>query len=228
MNKYCNRYLTHYIPLLFFCFLLLADKYSSNFLPGLTSSELGLVESLQAVLLVCSIYLVLTLLIRHGAVLDIFMKNWLWLVFVGCTYIFFEEISYGQHYFGWDTPEKILQLNDQQETNLHNMSSWFDQKPRTLVEIGVFVGGILIPLISRFKQLNFSARIHSLLPAKELFTVAMLAIIPRMYERLMMSLQLHDFIPFMRTSEVQELYLYYFFVLYILFLRIDSSKSRGG
>src|SRR3546814_4167282 len=51
-----------------------------------------------------------------------------------------EEASWGQHYAGWLTPDNWQALNDQGETNLHNTSSWLDQKPRTLLEIGVIVG----------------------------------------------------------------------------------------
>src|SRR3546814_9825984 len=58
------------------------------------------------------------------------------------------EASWGQHYAGWLTPENWQALNDQGETNLHNTSSWLDQKPRTLLEIGVIVGGILIPMLA--------------------------------------------------------------------------------
>jgi hypothetical protein len=226
MNKYRNSYLTYYIPVLFFCFLIAADKYSPNFLPGLTRSEYGLVENLQAILLALSLYVVLTMLIRRGAMLPRYMKYWLWLIFFGCTYILLEEISYGQHYFGYDTPDKILALNDQQETNLHNMSSWFDQKPRTLLEIGIIITGLLIPLIRRVRPLRISERLESLLPRKELFMVALLAIIPRMYERLMESLELNNFIPFERTSEVQELYFYYFFLIYLLVFRLERSSAK--
>lgn len=226
MSKHCNRYLTHHIPLLFFFFLIIAEKPFPNFLSGLTSSEFGLVGSLQALLLALSIYIALTTLIHHSTYLTIYMKCWLKLIFVGCAYIFLEEISYGQHYFGWNTPDKLLELNDQQETNLHNMSRWFDQKPRTLLEIAIIVTGIIIPITSRFKQLRISAWLRSLLPAKELFIVALLAVIPRMYERLMQSLEMNDFIPFVRTSEVQELYFYFFFVLYLLFFRLEPSTAK--
>ena len=57
-----------------------------------------------------------------------------------------EEASWGQWYFGWQTPESFLPFNDQGETNLHNVSSWLDQKPRILVEFFVFAAGFALPL----------------------------------------------------------------------------------
>src|SRR5690606_18740736 len=32
-----------------------------------------------------------------------------------------EEISWGQRIFGWETPQEIADLNDQGETNIHNI-----------------------------------------------------------------------------------------------------------
>lgn len=46
-----------------------------------------------------------------------------------CGVIAGEEASWGQHFLGWSTPESWNELNDQHETNLHNIGSWADQKP---------------------------------------------------------------------------------------------------
>ena len=39
---------------------------------------------------------------------------------IGLIWIGLEEISYGQRIFGWETPEALLVVNQQQEINLHN------------------------------------------------------------------------------------------------------------
>ncbi|MEQ9640164.1 MAG: hypothetical protein RIM84_09085 [Alphaproteobacteria bacterium] len=72
--------------------------------------------------------------------------TWVAAMTVGCFYFAGEEISWGQHWFGWGTPEGIAQLNDQGETNLHNMSSWLDQKPRLALELWTLFGGVLATL----------------------------------------------------------------------------------
>jgi hypothetical protein len=65
---------------------------------------------------------------------------------LACVYFAGEEVSWGQHLFGWQTPESLQAVNRQQETNIHNISSWFDRKPRAVVELWIIVGGLAVPL----------------------------------------------------------------------------------
>lgn len=71
---------------------------------------------------------------------------WIVLLVLGSVYFAGEEISWGQHIFGWQTPQVWLGVNDQYETNLHNTSPLFDQVPRTLLSTAVLIGGVLVPL----------------------------------------------------------------------------------
>jgi hypothetical protein len=84
-----------------------------------------------------------------------FPRPWVrwWIVgwALACLYFAGEEASWGQHYFGWDTPEAIAERNKQDETNLHNMSSWLNMKPRTLVETWIVVGGLVLPIVRRIR-----------------------------------------------------------------------------
>src|SRR6185437_12681351 len=50
---------------------------------------------------------------------------------LGCIYTAGEEMSWGQHFFHWKTPEYWAMVNRQQETNLHNIYPAFEQWPRT-------------------------------------------------------------------------------------------------
>ncbi|MGD2119981.1 MAG: hypothetical protein PVG66_16610 [Chromatiales bacterium] len=72
---------------------------------------------------------------------------WLLMWTLACIYFAGEEVSWGQWYFQWETPESIARINDQGETNLHNTSTWFDQKPRTLVELWIFATGLVWPIL---------------------------------------------------------------------------------
>jgi hypothetical protein len=65
---------------------------------------------------------------------------------ITCFFIAGEEMSWGQHFLHWSTPGYWAEINRQDETNLHNVSPWFNQRPRLVLEIGVLVGGILLPL----------------------------------------------------------------------------------
>ena len=59
---------------------------------------------------------------------------------LGISYIFFEEISYGQHIFNYKSPDIFLNkegflYNKQGEFNIHNISNLFNEIPRTLILI---------------------------------------------------------------------------------------------
>ncbi len=159
------------------------------------------------------------LVIRRDLSYPLWIKAWLVAGMLGALYVCLEEISYGQHYFNWNTPAYWQAINDQQETNLHNISSWLDQKPRLLQEVGIFIGGVVVPLLRRFRPQALPEKLKPILPDSALFITALLAIFPRIYERVITAMDLGHWDLFIRTSEVQELYFYYFTLLYFIFLR---------
>lgn len=81
---------------------------------------------------------------RHPRALPI--RTWLTLWILACIYFAGEEINWGQWLFRWETPEAFLALNDQGETNLHNMSNFLDQTPRAFVEAFIFVCALVLPV----------------------------------------------------------------------------------
>ena len=105
-------------------------------------SENGFVENLQSILLFLSIIFI----IKYK---NIYKKNLLIRIFliiylIGLIYYFGEEISWGQHFFRWESSEFFKNYNNQNETNIHNISNLFDQLPRTLVLLWC---GIIVPFI---------------------------------------------------------------------------------
>ena len=56
---------------------------------------------------------------------------------LSCLYIAGEEMSWGQHFFHWNTPEYWAEVNRQEETNLHNTYAVFEKWPRAILEVGV-------------------------------------------------------------------------------------------
>ena len=121
------------------------------------AKESGAVETITAVLLALAIVAVLHLLaklltISKPANTHQYVKlSVLWTVIfgLGCVYFLGEEISWGQHLGGWETPDAWKEINDQNETNLHNTSGWLDQIPRTVLTIGIICGGVIFPLLRR-------------------------------------------------------------------------------
>ena len=146
-----------------------------------------------------------------------FLIFWAGCFALGCFYIAGEEVSWGQHIFDWATPEFWSGVNDQNETNLHNTSSWLDQKPRLILLIGVVVGGLIIPLLQKFKADILPKMFETIYPPAILAPTAALAIGIKIIDKIDEALP--ETVIFARASEVEELYLFYFVLLYLVILR---------
>ena len=82
---------------------------------------------------------------------DPLLIAWCGAMFAGGIYLAGEEASWGQHYFGWSTSDQWSQVNDQQETNLHNTSHLLDQLPRAVLQAGIVIAGIVWPFVLLYK-----------------------------------------------------------------------------
>ena len=124
-------------------------KYLNDFL-----LENGPIENIQSILLLFSILILLSLInkIRFNQIITIFVI----IKILALIYYLGEEISWGQHFFKWNTPELFNEINNQKETNLHNISNLFDQLPRSFVML--WCG--LIPIIFYFLKKKFSFKKH--------------------------------------------------------------------
>jgi len=145
---------------------------------------------------------------------------------MGSFYIAGEEISWGQHVIDWTTPEFWAAVNDQNETNLHNTSAWLDQKPRLLLFIGIITAGILIPALRRWKPSVLPARFVAFYPSSIVIVTALGVLLPYVAQEIA---EIFKASLFERVSEVQEVYMYYFVMLYLwdLHNRELSQDSLG-
>lgn len=117
-------------------------------LSALAQGEMGIVENVTVLTLLWgAVGGVLALTSRTLLPAD-WLKWWILLVTLGCFGFAGEELSWGQHFVGWSTPEAWSHLNDQQETNLHNTSGLFDQVPRGLLTLAALVGGTIAPILA--------------------------------------------------------------------------------
>ncbi|PCJ93985.1 MAG: hypothetical protein COA52_06085 [Hyphomicrobiales bacterium] len=143
-----------------------------------------------------------------------------------CLYIGGEEASYGQHFFGWKAQGLVLELNDQQETNLHNMSYWFDQKPRLVLELAIIFGGLLLPIFPDFFKKYVPKGLWLYAPTTLFLPTSVLMVLVRLPERLNFE-GAALFPSIIRYSELQEVYLYLFITLYLYFVLIIERHHRG-
>ena len=169
---------------------------------------------------------------------ELFEGHWLrWCFALMSVVAFFvagEEASWGQHFFGWGTPDWVADLNKQNETNLHNMAQkLLDQKPRAIVSIVIFLGGVVMPLLYKKNKLAFVdgyPMIKWLMPTPQLIPAALFAFLPRLPDRIQRNFdvslgQMFD-MPTRHFQEVQEFYIGLFIFLYVFALR-RSLQSQS-
>jgi hypothetical protein len=180
-------------------------------------SENGALEMIHFLMMLGAAILALRILAMPHLYGSPWLALWAAIAALGSLYVAGEEISWGQNLFGWLTPEFWRAINDQGETNLHNVSSWLDQKPRALLEAGVIVGGILLPLLAlRYPRIR-QGRFGLIVPPLACWPSAVLAEVTYRFDLA------GDFwgksSPFGRESEVQELFFYFFILLYLVVFR---------
>lgn len=160
------------------------------------------------------------------------LSYWYLLVTLGCVYFAGEELSWGQHLLGWQTPESLQTLNDQQETNLHNISSWLDQKPRLFLELWVVIGGLIVPLWGRIKDSapnSIKDWRYWFWPSQVCLLTAALVVLVKLPEKLNDWFDVPRPPPLdMRVSETQEYYFGLFLSLYLasVYVRLRHRKTK--
>ncbi|MDO9461880.1 MAG: hypothetical protein Q7N95_17425 [Alphaproteobacteria bacterium] len=182
--------------------------------------ERGIIENLTPLLLLPAIFCGI-MLIHYRRV---FPQSWIIIWFVlhglGAFYFAGEEISWGQHFFNWETPETIGSLNDQNETNLHNMSSWLDQKPRIALWVWAVTGGFFTPLLIAAGMVRTGGPEnwrYWVLPPRACMMAGFLVGVVRLPEYLFFSMGEAPPFPFdIRASELQELFLTMFLSFYLV------------
>jgi hypothetical protein len=163
------------------------------------------------------------------------MRPFVVLATLGCLFFAGEEASWGQHLFEWSTPETWARANDQQETNLHNLTgigALLDQLPRNLLTLaaGIAVAG---PLLMRRRRSRGSSRqgrerdLHWLLPTFVCLPSAALALlvgVPDKVYKLIHDVRSAPEWMDIRSGELKEYYLGLFLMLYVLSLHARLRK----
>ena len=128
---------------------------------------------------------------------------------LACLFIGGEEVSWGQHIFFWQEPSLVTAVNEEGELSLHNMNKGFDRGPRTLLEIGVFAGGLVVPLLCVYAPWLRQSRLALFLPAAALLPTALFASLFKL-AGLLGEYHAMSFGVAARPSEAVEFYLYFF------------------
>ena len=207
-----TRFWTLTLPLLVLAVQIVFELSLSPEVKAGLLSENGPLELLQWLAIGGALGVAVFMLFRINPRQQKWIFGWVFLAAFCCLYVFGEEVSWGQHFLNWSTPEYWSALNDQNETNFHNTSSWLDQKPRLILLIGIIVGGIIFPLLQKYKPGLLPPRLAVIYPDMQTFAVAILVLGPYLFDKIVPDV-------FERVSEVQELYMFYFVLLYLVILK---------
>jgi hypothetical protein len=149
-------------------------KFCSNYFFLHFWEENGFVETLQSLFL---FFAIIYLIKARTHFKDIKLINFFLITkIIVLTYYLGEEISWGQHFFNWTSPDWFLINNNQNETNIHNISNIFDQLPRTLVLIWCSLSVPLILCINNISQINKSI-FKIFCPDKKLLLISILLLL---------------------------------------------------
>ena len=207
------------VPVCTAALLALLAAVSPSFYSSYIQPERGLLEIAQVLISLSTILIAAMLLTRRARANAHWLRVWILLMLLGAIYVAGEEASWGQHYLGWATPESWQAVNDQGETNIHNTSSWFDQKPRALLEIAVLFGALLLPLAQRTRFYPRHPKLAYLIPSKRCVPTAAMVLLARADDWAGDLLQ-HGSPLFYRPAEVEELFIY----MVILFYALDLLR----
>lgn len=205
----------------------ICQKYLKNFW-----NENGFVETLQVIFLLCTIYMSTILSFKSKIQ---FEKFFLITITFALFYYLGEEISWGQHYLNFKTPELLNEINNQKEFNLHNISNLFDQLPRAIVLVICSTSFVFFLINKKFFIINEKFN-YLILPNLNLIFISFLLIFVSFPDfidtklNLQLSKRLDNYfyelitLNFIRLSELQELIFTFYFLNYIIFLKKKISS----
>lgn len=198
--------------------------------PEYLRGELGVLETAQNIFLAVALGLTIHTYFQAD---DVWLKRWLIVVGLGTFYLLGEEMSWGQHYFRWAVGGFFGSFNDQGETNFHNSSSWLDQKPRAILLLGMIVGGVIHPLVKYFRKGRglidnpwwLAPTMASLPPV----IFSQIGALPKRIDHLhLLDFSLEALTGINRPSEMEEYFMYVFFLTYMLSLRFRMKLKKAG
>ena len=207
--------------------------------------ENGIIETSQVIILMLTLLLLVNLYFTKKTTSKL-INVFLIIKIIGITYIFFEELSWGQHLLKFDSPEILINkeslfYNKQEEFNLHNISNLFNELPRALILIWC---SLSIPMIKLFNYSKINDLKLIIEPSKSLLFLSYLILLITIPDLIINKLELIDnsklFIfsdkgferydlfqlflstisfNFIRFSELQEFLFFYYFFWHSIFLK---------
>ena len=228
-KEHITKWLWLWIPALIFVVPSILKAISPS-IYILTQRENGIVENMTVAFLVLAVVYGARSFMARSILPVKWLGIWIALVSLAAFGFLGEEISWGQHYFHWQTPQGWSEINIQHETNLHNLHKYFEKTPRFLFSVMALVGGIVIPITIRAKKISLSSDspYYWLWPTIVCMPTCIMALTIGIPEKITHELEreLWDFLV-IEPGELKECFLAIFMFLYTLsFYR--RLQARGG
>jgi len=214
------------------CLFLGEDIYRS-FVVG----EDGILEVCTLLFLATAVYLGVRMVRSMPGEAPAWLRWWILLITLGSIFFLGEEASWGQHVFRWEAGEEWAKLNQQSETNLHNISGFgfiFDQLPRNLLTAAALIGGILIPVYRRIRglQWDYKESNYWLWPTLICTPVAFIGVSFTKVVKFVSTFSTPppEWLSFITQGEYKECFLAWFIMLYLLslYFRLAEINSKSG
>ena len=221
-----------WLPVAFYILVIGSLLVSDEFHFWVVNDERGLGENLTTLFFLGSALSAFLIFRRRAAFAHHPLKWTFPVIAVVAIFVAGEEASWGQHFFGWGTPDWMVELNKQDETNFHNMAERaLDQKPRAIISILIFLGGVVGPLLHKKDKLTFLKSypvLNWLMPTTALIPAALLTFIPRLPDRIQANIDVSlgpmFNMPTRHYQEIQEFYIGLFIFLYLLTLLLRLRR----
>lgn len=225
-SRESSRLWTLWLPVAAFFFIPFLAWYAPKFFSTWFDNEAhGLLEFLHFLLPLITALIGLRLVFSPHIRSDPLIFFWCIAMVLGGIYLAGEEASWGQHYVGWATPETWVNVNDQQETNLHNTSNLLDQLPRGFLVAGIVLTGIVYPWLLLKRPGLLPSRFNFTYPPLALFPLATLITACWIYRALNKGTELKSYLVY-RPGEFQELFIVWFLCYYAFFLLWREKRCR--
>ncbi len=212
------------VPLLLLVAVIAANNASDAIRYAVWESPVGIMESGIGGTALAAGVIALVAFFQPAIRSDWTVRGWLLAFVIAMIYFAGEDLNWGQYYLGWETPEYLMQINREQETNLHNINSWFNQKPRLMVELWLLVACILVPLGWQLPRRLTQRFLPAMLwPDGRLVFVAALALLVLATDWL----SKRGLLPrTVRWSEVEEVFFAYGWLIYSVMLLMRVRFPR--
>ena len=203
--------------------LALATALAANFAPAfydrwLQDERTGLIEFIHFLFPALVALIAITMLSAPRVRRDPLKIAWVIAMALGGIYLAGEEASWGQHWFGWGTPEGWQAVNDQQETNLHNTSHLLDQLPRAILRTGIMVTGLIVPWLLLNRPALLPPRFDFFYPPLATWPLAAMILAMEPVFQFKEAIAWSDWAK-IRPGEIDELFIVFFLLIYAIVLR---------